>query len=724
VANKAVRAVIVGGAAALVGVLLLLSDVLGTIENTTWDVRVRALARPSSATDEIALVLVDQADLDEMREVNGIDWPWPRSLYGYMIDFAAEAGAASFSVDLVLEDSGAGVSDNQVMLAAAGRYGRTVYGTELLGEWSNEAERWPDGVPRPELAVNGLSEIERAMITFPEATFPRESVIPSNADLSFFNQKNDEDGVFRRYRLVNYLGDQPMLALGLAPALLDAPRPLEIIFSARSVVVGDLEIPVDRDGRVILNYTTPERVDPESGEILPPHHTAFSAFDMAVSGFNLSVGGEPLIDPDELSGKHLLLGVTGSGLRDLRPTPVEELAAGVTGHATMLDNVLSGSFMRDTPLWFSALLIVALAVGFAFLATYASKSWVELLIFLFGVVVAVGLGFAAYPLGYWFPIAAPLAAVLLSIAAANVVNYATEGAQKRFIRGAFGQYLSPDVVNQVVDNPDRLRLGGERRELTMFFSDIQGFTTISEALDPEQLSAFLNVYLTEMGRIIHDEGGTIDKFEGDAIIAFWNAPLEVENHPERAVRTALRCQTRLAELRDRWNAPPPDGVGVPILTRIGLNTGEVSVGNFGSESRFDYTALGDHMNLASRLEGSNKMFGTYVLVSEFTMRRLSDVFAGRELGRIAVVGRAEPIAVFEPMFREQYAERAQVLDAYATGLQAWYRGELDAANEAFAAIATQDEPAKRMLAQIELIRGAGTRVTQGSWDGVVRLTEK
>jgi len=669
---------------------------------------------------------VDQLDLDEMREVNGIDWPWPRSLYGYMIDFAAAAGAASFSVDLVLEDGGAGISDNQVMLASAGRYGRTVYGTELLGEWSNEVERWPEGIPRPQLEVNGLSEIGRATITFSEATFPRESVMPANAELAFFNQKNDEDGVFRRYRLVNYLGDQPMLALGLAPALIDALRPLEITFSRRSVSVAGIEIPVDRDGRVILNYTTPERLEHKSGELLPPHHQAFSAFDVAVSGFNLSVGELPLVDPEELTGKHLMLGVTGSGLRDLRPTPLEELAAGVTGHATMLDNVLSGSFIRDTPLWFSVLLIVAPAVGFAFVATYASKSWAELLIFLFGLAVPVGVGFAAYPLGYWFPIAAPLAAVLLAIAAANVVNYATEGAQKRFIRGAFGQYLSPDVVNQVVDNPDRLRLGGERRELTMFFSDIQGFTTISEALDPEQLSTFLNVYLTEMGRIIHDEGGTIDKFEGDAIIAFWNAPLEVEHHPERAVRTALRCQERLAELRERWKAPPPEGVGVPILTRIGLNTGEVSVGNFGSESRFDYTALGDHMNLASRLEGSNKVFGTYVLVSEFTMRRLPDEIVGRELGRIAVVGRAEPIAVFEPMYRTEYARRATVLDTYVTGLYAWYRAELDAAEKAFSAIAAQDEPAKRMLAQVAVARDSEgeARSVENGWDGVVRLTEK
>ncbi len=723
-ANKAVRATIVGGAAALVGVLLLLSGVLSTLENTTWDVRVRSLARPSPATDRIALVLIDQVDIDEMREVNGIDWPWPRSLYGYMIDFAAAAGAASFSVDLVLEDNGAGRGDNEIMLAAAERYGNAVYGTELLGELSSDVERWPDGVPRPQLNVTGLSELQRAEITFSEATFPRESVIPANADLSFFNQRNDEDGVFRRYRLVNYLGDQPLLALGVAPALIEASRPLEIAFSQRTVTIGDVEIPVDRDGRVILNFTTPERLDPEGGEPTPPHHQAFSAFDVAVSGFNLSVGEQPLISPEELAGKHLLLGVTGSGLRDLRPTPLEELAAGVTGHATMLDNVLSGSFIRDTPLWFSVLLILALGIAFAYAATFASRSWVELLIFLFGLALPMALGFFAYTLGFWLPVVAPVIAVLLAVAAANVVNYATEGAQKRFIRSAFGQYLSPDVVNQVVDNPERLRLGGERRELSMFFSDIQGFTTISEALDPEQLSSFLNVYLTEMGRIIHDEGGTIDKFEGDAIIAFWNAPLEVEGHPERAVRAALRCQERLAELRERWKAPPPDGVGVPILTRIGINTGEVSVGNFGSETRFDYTALGDHMNLASRLEGSNKMFGTYVLVSEFTVRRLPTNIVARELGRIAVVGRAEPIAVFEPMTHEAYATRAHVFDTYVTGLYAWYGADLDAAERAFSSIANEDEPAKRMLTQVSFVRDQSTPLSERGWDGVVRLTEK
>jgi adenylate cyclase len=314
--------------------------------------------------------------------------------------------------------------------------------------------------------------------------------------------------------------------------------------------------------------------------------------------------------------------------------------------------------------------------------------------------------------------------VFLALAAANVANYATEGAQKRFIRSAFGQYLSPDVVNRVVDDPDQLRLGGEKRELTMFFSDIQGFTTISEALEPEQLSGFLNKYLTALVKIIQDAGGTIDKFEGDAIIAFWNAPITHDDHPVRAVGAALSCQRALSSLRNEWMAPPPSGVGVPIYTRIGLNTGEVSVGNFGSETRFDYTALGDHMNLAARLEGSNKLFGTYLLISEFTYAKIADTFPARELGRIGVVGRSEPLTVYEPMFKEEYEQRRSVLDKYETGLTAFYSGRFEEAISRWEEIAGVDAPAARLLSQAQRMAALPADQRPAEWDGVVRLSEK
>jgi len=193
------------------------------------------------------------------------------------------------------------------------------------------------------------------------------------------------------------------------------------------------------------------------------------------------------------------------------------------------------------------------------------------------------LAIGAYPLGTWLPLVGPTIAVVLTLVSDSLLNYATEGRQKRYIKAAFRQYLSPAVIEELIAHPERLKLGGERRELSIFFSDLQGFTGLSEGLSPEELTALLNEYLSAMTDIIQEEGGTIDKYEGDAIIAFWNAPLDQSDHAVRAVRASLRCQARLAEMRPGFKAR----TGKDLFKRIGLNSGPAVVGNMGSRTRFD-----------------------------------------------------------------------------------------------------------------------------------------
>jgi adenylate cyclase len=229
--------------------------------------------------------------------------------------------------------------------------------------------------------------------------------------------------------------------------------------------------------------------------------------------------------------------------------------------------------------------------------------------------------------------------------AAGAVNYVSEGRMRLYLRRAFEHYLSPAVISRIVEDPTRLRLGGDRRELTILFADLEGFTALSERIEPQALALFLNRYLGEMTEIVLAEEGTLDKYLGDAIVAFWNAPSDQPDHAERAVRAAIRCQRRLAEMQ-------PDlrrRIGRDLRMRIGVHTGTATVGNFGSRHRFDYTVLGDAPNLASRLEGANKHFGTGLLVSEATWQAVSGAFQGRALGSIHVVGRAAPVKVFEPM---------------------------------------------------------------------------
>jgi adenylate cyclase len=332
------------------------------------------------------------------------------------------------------------------------------------------------------------------------------------------------------------------------------------------------------------------------------------------------------------------------------------------------------------------------------------------------IALPVGAGFAAYPFGFWLPVAPLITAALLAMVAAVITNYAVEGRQKRFIKGAFKQYLSPIVIEKLMENPDRLTLGGEEKTLSIFFSDVQGFTSISEKLSPTELTALLNEYLTAMTDIIHQTGGTIDKYEGDAIIAFWNAPLEQEDHAARAVRAALMCQKKLAEMRDDLRQRYRSN----LFVRIGINTGPVVVGNMGSNQRFDYTFLGDAGNMAARLEGINKQFGTYLLVSGNTLAAAGDAFPAREISRVRVVGKAVPITIYEPMLPETAEARREPLAAFDAALRTYYGGNFADAQRAFEALAAQDP-----VASIYARRCTTLAATPPpDWDGIWNITEK
>jgi adenylate cyclase len=270
------------------------------------------------------------------------------------------------------------------------------------------------------------------------------------------------------------------------------------------------------------------------------------------------------------------------------------------------------------------------------------------------------------------------------------------------------------VIDRLLEDPSRLELGGERRELSIFFSDLHGFSSISERLDPQDLTTLLNDYLSDMTDIILEEEGTVDKYEGDAIIAFWNAPLDQPDHALRACRAALRCQQRLQERRQEFL----ERAGSPVRMRIGINTGTVVVGNMGSRQRFDYTVLGDAANLASRLEGANKAFGTGIMVAESTWAQTAGQIRGREIGLLRVVGRKTPVRVFEPLLPDGSFHGAQ-LEAFQRGLACCYGCRWAEALKVFSTLDT--DPAAEIYARRcrELLEDP-----TAAWDGVWNLTQK
>jgi adenylate cyclase len=463
---------------------------------------------------------------------------------------------------------------------------------------------------------------------------------------------------------------------------------------------------VDRAGRVLLRYAGPLEV-----------YRPLSAAAVIQSELQIESGETPTIDPEALRDRYVLFGFSAPGLYDLRSSPVSGTYPGVGVHATLLDNLLSGDFMSDVPLWATVLLVLALSVSAGVASVYASGAARSILVYVLFLAVPLALSLGGYALGRWLPLLVIEVGVAVTLVSGGLLNYATEGKQRRYLKSAFRQYLSPTVIEQLIANPDRLKLGGERRELSIFFSDLQGFTTISEALTPEELTALLNDYLSAMTDIIQEEGGTIDKYEGDAIIAFWNAPVAQPDHAQRAVRAALRCQKRLAELRPAFR----EKAGKDLLMRIGLNSGPAVVGNMGSRTRFDYTMLGDAVNLAARLEGINKQFRTYTMMSAATLEATDGAFPARELARVAVVGKSKSVVVYEPMLPEDYAARQPLLDSFAPALAAFYEGRFGEAGSLFGRTAAEDPPAS---AYVEKCRELQTRPPEGPWNGVWIMTSK
>jgi class 3 adenylate cyclase/CHASE2 domain-containing sensor protein len=337
-------------------------------------------------------------------------------------------------------------------------------------------------------------------------------------------------------------------------------------------------------------------------------------------------------------------GLTASGTHDLNPIPLSGRYPMVGVHANIADNILSSNFLIRLPMQANIILMgcVALLGGFAFKRTRGLRMALAACALLAFVLAGDCILFVRG--NVWLDIAAPAILLLAFFVTALMYTYLGEEREKKQIRGAFSRYVSPALVSQIMENPGMLKLGGEKRVCTVFFSDIAGFTTLSEGLAPERLVELLNIYLTEVTDIILAHGGMLDKYEGDAVMAVFGAPLPQQDHAARACRAALAVQARLLELRARWRAE-----GSPeFITRIGLNSGEMVVGNMGSRERFDYTVIGDAVNLGSRLEGANKQYGTYIMISDAT-RALAgeDAFVTRELDLIRVKGKAEPVRVYE-----------------------------------------------------------------------------
>ncbi|HVT51170.1 MAG TPA: adenylate/guanylate cyclase domain-containing protein, partial [Dongiaceae bacterium] len=660
------------------------------------------------------------ADIDEKSLAKFGQWPWSRATVAKVVDRLHELGAAVIAFDVLFSEPdrtapkavAASLPDDpnfqqakaemntlpdpDAMLATAMRQVPTALGFALL----DYDPKRPEARPKP---VGGFSALGDSPLDFAPQMSHVVAALPElqavAAGNGAVNALPDLDGVIRRVPLI--IAYKPENA-GTAPdALLPALglEAIRIAFQGRSFTIRSSHASAETFASAVANGIGAIRIEgiPEGGPSVIIKTDRGGELLLHDTGHRPErfVSVADLFDPNfprgKVEGQIVLVGTTVEGLKDIQTSPIEPRISGVEIHAETIEQILETALTGATPLvrpyWSDAAEIAFLVVfgmvviGFA----YRAGAVISVSIAVLALLVAFGGSWWLFKNHGWLvdPLY-PAGTALVLVMVASTVTYIRTEREKAHIRGAFSMYLSPEMVERVAKHPELLKLGGENREVTVMFTDIRGFTKLSEGLDPTALTHVINAFLTPMSNLIKQHNGTIDKYIGDCIMAFWNAPVDVPHHPREAVRTAVEMRRTLKRLNEQFAAEAQASGKVPVKIRagVGLNTGIGCVGNMGSEQRLAYSVLGDTVNTASRLESLSPAYFVDLVLSEQTAADCAD-FALLELDQVKVKGKAIPIRLFTCLGFEAYAARPdyKALREHHDRMLAAYRGQDWAAAE-------------------------------------------
>jgi len=694
--------------------------ILQRLELASIDYRVQARPRDLSLNDSSNVVIVEISE--ESFQSLPLRWPWPRSYYSHLLRNLHAAGARAVGIDLIL-------GSNDVYSAANDEDLRRAIRETNIAVLAGKTEVVDDRYVRTTSTEH-----------FGNIFFGVDS------SLGLVNIRNDADGVYRRYspffesssgRRIPTLGFAILNRYFDIHSLATAEnRPQEFFYANRS-------IPKYDQVSFLINFYGPSRTFRHIKFADVIDDETFTTTEEAQTGEEVNTFSDPdygYLYDGTFRDKIVLVGSTVPEDHDLFPVSIgrgkqagDNLIYGVEIHANVIESVIRGEFITREPPLVDIAIVVALTL-LTFLVTSTLKGFktkhpfiVELNGFLFALLEIFLIGYAALYLfnthNYLLSTVSPVLAVLGGYVASSVYHFVLERQQRLLIKTMFSTYVNPTVVDELLRNPDKLTLGGERRELSVLFSDIESFTTIAEGMPSQELVGLLNDYLSTMTEIVFSHDGTLDKYEGDALMAFWGAPIPQPDHAVRACKTALEMQRALVELRESWGRS-----GKPILNvRIGINTGEMTVGNMGGKRKFDYTVIGDSVNLASRLEGANKIYRTSIMVGERTYELVKETVLGRELDRITVKGRSEPVKIHELLNARDGSAHGvleQFLVNYSSGLELYRKREWTAAQQMFRQalqLRPEDYPSQLYIERITFYE---KNPPPPDWNGVFVMTTK
>ncbi len=732
-----------------------------TLEGRATDAQFR-IRGPKAAHPDVLVAVVDEHSAQKY----GL-WPWSRSLIGKALLKLHEGEVAAIGMDMSFTDptqdrAGDAYRDALANLETSLRGAKPALTVELASYRAALQEKLstspdadlaaafaavPEAVlgvmtyPESDLGALASKEAEQARLLAPHlltelperpgknypvafdqirswrqhsAMTPLPQFSAAGKRMGYFNIVPDPDGTLRRLPVF---------------AKLEGPRGLLAHFVVQTAALyhgGKVEAAWNPD----LGGLAGARIRPRTKEpVLIPlspaepyalinHLGTYQVFQRV----SLSDVIDGTVPKETLKGKAVLMGVALVGNFDQRVTPFSEFEAGVFTNASFLSNVLSNDYLtRPVGL---RLLELAFMIGaglvMAFFLPRVSFLWkLSTIVLLAGGYLVVDQ--LMFTRGLQLATVLPLSNILCTAFAVIFLGYLSVDREKGKLRSTFQHYLNQSVMEEMLANPDKLKLGGEKKEMTVLFSDIRGFTTLSERMAPEALVKFINSYLSPMTQIVFEEGGTLDKYIGDALMAFWGAPLDQPDHALRACRASVRFLSKLAELKAAWreqNLPDFD-IGV------GINSGPMIVGNMGSDIRFDYTVMGDSVNLASRLEGTNKEYGTRLLMSESTYVMVKAEVAARRLGAVRVKGKRKPVGIYELRAMGAPAgDELEAITAFEKGVDGFVAQQFDEAEARFKRVLElwpEDAPSKRYLEEISELR---VRPPPPGWDGVYTATSK
>ena len=631
-------------ALAAIAMLVLARTPAGVLlENGTLDERARLGANPAQVDPRIVIIDIDNASLETLEDKLG-RWPWTRRVWTEVIRYVDRGQPKAIAVDAIFGGAESDAVD-QEFGAVMHQGGNTVLGFTFVPTKIERARADVNDRVATLLAHRAAGDANGAAafaVPIDASSYlpnlPEPVLVTGAAGLGVLNALPDNDGVMRSVGVeMNYGGHAyDSFASRTVQQVLGSPVGLEANggpLGGDNAIVAGRRIPVGSDGRMLLKWRGGSSAYPR----LPIWQVICSIYPTQCPA---DVEHFP---PSYFTGKIVLIGASATASYDVHPTPFASSAPGVVVHATAIDDLLNGTAIRVAPFWLLALLTILMAAAGG-AALYLMRQLGR------SVVVVVAIEFVYIALCFIFyedlrlalPVAAPGLALLISFGAATAARYVTTGRQLRQTRGMLDRYMSPQLVEYVMHNLGDLKLNGDKRELTILVSDVRNFTTMTEGSEPMALIALLDEYFSAMTEIIFLHNGIVDKFIGDGILAYWGAFSPQINHAAEAAKAAVEMLDRVAELNNGWAAQGRQTIAIGV----GVNTGTVIFGNIGKGKKIEFTVIGDAVNLAARLEGLNKEFGTSIIVSEFTQKRIADLARTRPLGGYRVKGKTVETAVY------------------------------------------------------------------------------